>query len=83
MEQLTDRQQQMLVFERQWWKYADARESAIRDLFGCTPARYRKELSALIEEPAARAFDPLVVKRLQRRRSASVRGRHPAGRRLG
>lgn len=82
MEQLTDRQQQMLAFERQWWKHAGARDQAVRDLFGCSPARYRAELDEIAEQPAARAFDPLVVKRLQRRRAAS-RGRHPAGRRLG
>jgi hypothetical protein len=83
MDQLTDRQQAMLVFERQWWKHAGARDTAVRDLFGCSPARYRTELDALVEQPAALAFDPLVVKRIQRRRNGSVRGRHPAGRRLG
>ena len=83
MEQLTDRQHLILAFEREWWKHTDAREAAIQELFGCSPARYRKELAALIDLPAALALDPLVVKRLQRRRGASVRGRHPAGRRLG
>jgi Protein of unknown function (DUF3263) len=83
MDQLTNRQQQMLAFERQWWKYADARDAAVRDLFGCSAARYRAELAALIDQPAALACDPLLVKRLQRRRDASGRARHPAGRRLG
>ena len=83
MEHLTDRQLQMLAFERQWWKHAGARDTAVRELFGCTPGRYRAELNDLIDSPAARVHDPLVVKRLQRRRDASVRGRHPAGRRLG
>jgi hypothetical protein len=83
MDDLTERQQQMLAFERQWWKYADARPAAVRDLFSCSVAAYRKELNTLIALPAALAVDPLVVKRLQRRRDASVRGRHPAGRRLG
>lgn len=83
MDQLTDRQQRMLVFERQWWKHAGARDDAVRELFGCSPGRYRAELGKLIEQPAARSFDPLVVKRLQRRRGAGNGGRHPAGLRLG
>ena len=83
MDQLNDRQLRMLAFERQWWKHGDGRQTAVRDLFGCSPARYRAELDALLEEPAALALDPVLVKRLQRRRGASVHGRHPAGRRLG
>ena len=30
---LSDRDQRILEFERQWWKYAGAKEQAIRDLF--------------------------------------------------
>lgn len=63
---LTDREQQILMFERQWWKHAGAKETAIRDLFGCSGTRYYQELLAIIDKPAALAFDPMLVKRLQR-----------------
>ena len=29
---LSDRDEQVLAFERQWWKYAGAKEQAIREL---------------------------------------------------
>jgi len=63
MSSLSDRQQGMLTFERQWWKRADAR---IPVLFGCAPEQYRRELSDLVTLPAALAYDPLLVKRLRR-----------------
>lgn len=63
---LTDREQQILTFERQWWKHAGAKETAIRDLFGCSGTRYYQELLTVIDKPAALAFDPMLVKRLQR-----------------
>jgi hypothetical protein len=63
MDDLTDRQLAILAFERQWWKRHPA---AVRHLFDCTRAQYRAELAALIELPAAVAYDPLLVKRLRR-----------------
>ena len=30
---LSDRDRSILEFERQWWKYAGAKEQAVRDLF--------------------------------------------------
>ncbi len=30
---LTAREHEILAFERQWWKYAGAKEQAIRELF--------------------------------------------------
>ena len=63
MDDLTDRQLEILAFERQWWKRHPA---ATRHLFGCTRAQYRAELTELIALPAAVAYDPLLVKRLRR-----------------
>ena len=63
MDSLTDRQLAILAFERQWWKREKA---AVRALFGCTQTQYRAELAALIQLPAAVAYDPLLVKRLRR-----------------
>jgi uncharacterized protein DUF3263 len=60
----------VLAFERQWWKYAGAKEAAIRREFGISPTVYYQQLSALIDHPAAMAADPMLVRRLQRQRSA-------------
>jgi hypothetical protein len=65
----------VLAFERQWWKYAGAKEEAIRRQFGISPTAYYQLLSRLIDEPAALAADPMLVKRLQRQRAARRRQR--------
>ena len=78
---LSDRDQQILGFERQWWKYAGAKEQAIRELFDMSATRYYQVLNALIDSPAALAFDPMLVKRLRRMRASRQRAR--TARRLG
>jgi hypothetical protein len=84
MNDLTERQQQILTFERKWWKYAGAKEAAIRDLFDCSATRYYQELRALIDLEQAYVYDPMLVKRLRRiRDERGLARRHPAGRRLG
>jgi hypothetical protein len=72
---LTRREHEMLTFERQWWRSAGAKETAIRERFGVTPTRYYQALNALVDQPAALAADPLLVRRLRRLRSARRRGR--------
>ena len=78
---LTERDEQVLAFERQWWKYAGAKEQAIRELFGMSATRYYQVLNALIDSPAALAHDPMLIKRLRRMRSSRQRAR--SARRLG
>ncbi len=78
---LSDRDRRILEFERQWWKYAGAKEQAIRDLFDMSSTRYYQILNGLIDTPEALAFDPMLVKRLRRMRSARQRVR--SARRLG
>ena len=78
---LRDRDQQILAFERQWWKYAGAKEQAIRELFDMSATRYYQVLNALIDRPEALAVDPMLVKRLRRLRSSRQRAR--SARRLG
>ena len=70
MTSLTDRQHRILTFERQWWKHLDARTATVRQLFDCSPLQYRRELDQIIDLPEALAYDPLLVKRLRRRRDA-------------
>ena len=79
--QLSERDEQVLAFERQWWKYAGAKESAIRELFDMSATRYYQVLNALIDDPAALAHDPMLIKRLRRMRSSRQRAR--TARRLG
>ena len=79
--ELSERDRQILAFERQWWRYAGAKEQAIRELFDMSATRYYQVLNALIDEPAALKHDPMLVKRLRRMRAARQRQR--AARRLG
>lgn len=78
---LSERDMAVLAFERQWWKYAGAKEQAVRELFDMSATRYYQLLNALIDDPAALAHDPMLVKRLRRMRSSRQRAR--TARRLG
>ncbi|WP_251150166.1 DUF3263 domain-containing protein [Cellulosimicrobium sp. Marseille-Q4280] len=72
---LSARDREILDFERQWWKYAGAKEQAVRELFDLSATRYYQVLNALIDSPAALAHDPMLVKRLRRMRSTRQRAR--------
>ncbi|MEC5192028.1 hypothetical protein RCH17_002497 [Arthrobacter sp. MP_M7] len=78
---LSSRDQQMLALERQWWKYAGAKEQAIRELFDLSATHYYQILNALIDTEDALAHDPMLVKRLRRLRTSRQRAR--TARRLG
>ena len=78
---LSQRDRQILEFERQWWKYAGAKEQAIRELFDMSATRYYQIINALLDNPDALAFDPMLVKRL--RRMCAARQRARSARRLG
>ena len=80
-QELSDRDQAVLDFERQWWKYAGAKEQAIREQFGMSSTRYYQVLNTIIDRPEALVHDPLLVRRLRRLRSARQRAR--SARRLG
>ncbi|WP_233526471.1 DUF3263 domain-containing protein [Actinomadura spongiicola] len=78
---LSDRDRRILAFERQWWKYAGAKEQAIREMFDMSATRYYQLLNILIDRPEALECDPMLVKRLRRMRTQRQRNR--AARRLG
>jgi hypothetical protein len=78
---LGEREQQMLALERQWWKYAGAKEQAIRELFDLSATHYYQLLNALIDTEDALVHDPMLVKRLRRLRTSRQRAR--TARRLG
>jgi hypothetical protein len=79
--ELSARDREILAFERQWWKYAGAKETAIRELFDMSATRYYQALNALIDRPEALVHDPMLVKRLRRLRTTRQRTR--SARRLG
>src|SRR3954452_18838591 len=79
--ELSDRDCAILNFERHWWKYAGAKEQAVREKFDMSSTRYYQVLNTLIDRPEALAFDPLLVRRLRRLRAARQRAR--SARRLG
>jgi len=78
---LSARDREILAFERQWWKYAGAKEQAIRELFDMSATRYYQVLNALIDTHEALEADPMLVKRLRRLRASRQRAR--SARRLG
>jgi len=78
---LSQRERDILAFERQWWRYAGAKEQAIRELFAMSSTRYYQVLNALIDRADALAHDPMLVKRLRRLRA--TRQRQRSARRLG
>jgi hypothetical protein len=65
---VSDEEMTVLDFERLWWKYAGAKEKAVRDVFGWSMTRYYQVLNALIDTPRALAADPVLVNRLLRLR---------------
>lgn len=79
--ELSGRDREIIAFERQWWKYAGAKEQAIRELFDMSATRYYQVLNALIDSPIALEADPMLIKRLRRLRSTRQRAR--SARRLG
>ena len=80
-EELSERDRAILDFERQWWKYAGAKEQAVKEKFSMSSTRYYQVLNALIDRPEALAHDPLLVRRLRRLRATRQRAR--SARRLG
>ncbi|PFG35291.1 DUF3263 domain-containing protein [Sanguibacter antarcticus] len=72
---LSERDVAILGFEKQWWKYAGAKEQAVRELFNLSATQYYQILNALIDTPEALAAEPMLVKRLRRMRSTRQRER--------
>ena len=80
-EELSERDRAIIEFERQWWKYAGAKEQAVKDLFDMSATRYYQVLNTLIDNPVALAHDPMLIKRLRRMRASRQKAR--SARRLG
>jgi hypothetical protein len=72
---LTDLETRILEFERNWWRFAGAKETAIKDLFDMTAPRYYQLLNDLIDRDDALETSPMLVKRLRRLREARMAAR--------
>jgi len=72
---LDERSRAILDFERGWWRFAGAKEQAIREQFDLSVTRYNQLLNALVDDDEALAHDPMLVRRLRRMRAARQRQR--------
>lgn len=70
MAALSDRDRAILAFEKQWWRFEGAKQQAIEQRFGLSATRYYQVLNRLLDDPAALAAEPVVVRRLQRQRQS-------------
>jgi hypothetical protein len=69
-----------LDLEAGWWRHAGTKEAAIRERFAEDPSTYYRRLSRLLDDPAAMAHAPVLVRRLRRQRARRLGSR--SGRRL-
>jgi len=72
---LSDLEVRILEFERSWWRYAGAKESAIKELFDLSGPRYYQLLNDLVDREDALLASPMLVKRLRRLRQARMSAR--------
>jgi hypothetical protein len=72
---LSDLARQILSFEHDRSRHDRAKEAEIRVEFDMSPARYYQVLGRVIDSPAALAYDPQLVSRLQRLRRTRVEAR--------
>jgi len=67
---LTERERELLAFERRWWRYGATRGAAARQRFDLRSGEYGALVADLIDRPAALAHDPVLVRRLRRLRDS-------------
>lgn len=72
---LSELELRILDFEASWWRYAGAKEAAIKELFELSAARYYQLLNDLIDRDDALSASPMLVKRLRRLRVARMNTR--------
>jgi hypothetical protein len=72
---LSELEAHILEFEGTWWKFAGAKESAIKELFDLSAPRYYQLLNDLIDRQDALIAAPMLVKRLRRLREARMSAR--------
>lgn len=73
--ELTDLERSIIAFERSWWKRGGVKDQAVKDELGMSATRYYQLLGALLDHPGAVGEDPMLIRRLRRRRDARRRER--------
>ncbi|WIB67072.1 DUF3263 domain-containing protein [Curtobacterium sp. MCBD17_035] len=72
---LSELARSILTFEHDRTRHDRTKEADIRVRFDMSPARYYQVLNRVIDSPAALAYDPQLVTRLQRLRRARTSAR--------
>ena len=72
---LTQRDRDILDFERSWWTATAPKDVQIRERFELSATRYHQLIGELLVTTDAMDYDPLVVRRLQRQRDRRRRAR--------
>jgi hypothetical protein len=72
---LTQRDRDILDFERSWWSATAPKDVQIRERFELSATRYYQVLGEMLDTDDAMVYDPLVVRRLQRQRDRRRRAR--------
>ena len=75
LDPLTAAELEVLEFARETFRSPGLKETAILERFGHSMTRYYQRLAAVLAKPAAEAYDPMLVRRLnaQRVRRATAR----------
>lgn len=73
---LPERDAAILDLERTAWTLPGRKEALVKERLGLSPTTYYKLLGALLDDPEALAYDPLVVRRLRRVRDRRRRARY-------
>ena len=69
---LSQRDEAILEFEGSWWLYPGPKDRAIREYLEMSSTRYYQAIRRLMDDPAARARHPLVIRRLRRMRDERI-----------
>lgn len=75
MAELSEEHREILGFERTIWKYAGAKEAAIRERFAISATRYYQLLGWAIDQPEAVQHHAPTVHRLRRLREKRLEAR--------
>jgi hypothetical protein len=70
---VTPQQEAILAFEKRFYTTQSGKENDIAEELGMSAVRYYQSLNALLDDPAALAAEPVLVKRLRRIRDSRAK----------
>jgi DNA-binding MarR family transcriptional regulator len=73
---LSERERRLLDFERSWWQRSISKQVQIRTELGLSPGAYYAAMRSLVSRGDALEYDPLLVRRLRRKRDQRRRARY-------